>query len=166
MRRLVLSAAALLAMAGTAAPADTQEPSVSPEARLRMLFSSLGPSDEVQIVTPLHFVERAQYEGIDGSSITVRQDGAVVPLDFVDIRAVSVRSNHQWQGALWGLGTGLLVGSVTGMMVASFDCTSAQGCNTTEREGAIRWGSVFGAAGAVTGFVIGRTNVYWRPLFP
>lgn len=167
MRRLVICA--LVGFAASTSGVSTlsaQETPLPTGERLRLLFTNLEPMDEVQIVTPSHFVEHARFGGVDGASVTVLQDGATVPLELVDIRAVSLRSNHQWQGALWGLGSGVLVGSVTGMMIASFGCVTATGCNNSERQGALLWGAVLGVTGAATGFAIGRTSVYWRPLFP
>lgn len=167
MRRTALFLSfSLLALAGAPAALGAQGAPVSTEERLRLLFSQLQVTDEVQIVTPLFFVERARFESIDSGVVTVSQAGTAVPLDLVDIRAVSLRANRQWQGALWGFSAGVLIGSITGMMVGSFGCVTASGCNDTEREGAIRWGSVLGVSGGAAGFMIGRHSVYWRPVFP
>lgn len=166
MRRHLCFALALAALAGAPTWVAGQDGPSSTEERLRLLFGELSPNVEVQIVTPLFFVERASVERVDASSVQVTQGGTTVPLDLIDIRAVSVASNHQWQGALWGFGAGVLVGSITGMMVGSFDCMTASGCNESERRGAIRWGSVFGLGGAAAGFAIGRSTIYWRPVFP
>lgn len=167
MRRTALLFALLpLVVSSVPAPVFAQAAPVPTEERLRLLFSQLRVTDEVQIVTPLFFVERARFESIDAGVVNVSQGGTPVPLELVDIRAVSLRSNHQWQGAIWGFAAGVLVGSITGMMVGSFGCVTAEGCNDTEREGAIRWGSVLGVSGAAAGFMIGRHSIYWRPVFP
>ncbi len=134
--------------------------------RLQTLFATFEAGEALQIVTPRYFVEDAHFEGVDGGTVRLSQSGTEVPLELADIRAVSVRARHSLQGALWGAGAGILVGSLAGMIVGSFDCTTASSCQDAEREGALRWGSVFGIGGAVGGFVIGRYAVYWKPVFP
>jgi len=137
-----------------------------PNERLVAVLSGLSPSQEVQIVTPRYLIDDAIFVGLRPGYLDVTQDGTPVPLDLTEVRAVSVRANHALQGTLWGAAAGILIGGVTGMMVASFDCTTASSCNETEQAGAVRWATVFGVGGAVGGFVFGRYSVYWKPIFP
>jgi hypothetical protein len=51
-------------------------------------------------------------------------------------------------------------------MVGSFDCNTPLGCNDSERQGALRGAVVIGLAGAITGFLVGRADDYWKPVFP
>lgn len=148
--------------------ADAQAPGsvTAAETRLAALFSDFGPDVQIQIVTPAFFVEDASVESVGSGYVELRQGETTVPIDLMDIRAVSIRSNHQIQGAIWGGAAGVLVGGVAGMMVASFGCRTVSGCNQLERDGAIRWATVFGVGGAVGGFVIGRYSFHWQPVFP
>ena len=87
-------------------------------------------------------------------------------MNLEEIRAVSVRSAHTVQGSLWGLGSGLLVGSVGGLLVGSFGCKSPTECVDSERDGAI-WGAIIvGGLSTAAGFLLGRRDVYWKPVFP
>jgi hypothetical protein len=165
--RLGVIAAALLSSGAT--PGAAQEVPVvmvTSQERLHALFSQLSPNRHVQVVTPGLFVEDGEFLGLGTSVVELSQGGAPVSVELDEIRAVSLRSGHSIQGMLWGLGAGLLVGSVSGLMVGSFNCQTPAGCNSAEKEGAVRWGSVFGVIGGAAGFMIGRHNVYWRPVFP
>ena len=162
----VITAAFLLS--GTADMTGQEVPVVlvTSQERLHALFSELSPNRHVQVVTPGLLVEDGEVRALSTSVVELSQDGTPVSVDLDDIRAVSVRSGHSIQGMLWGLGAGLLVGSVSGLMVASFNCQTPVGCNSAEKEGAVRWGGVLGVLGGATGFMIGRHDVYWRPVFP
>lgn len=163
----VLPLLALLAIAGspgvTAQAANEGTPS---EERLRELFAQLSPRDDLQLTTPVLFIERATIESVTPRSVLVLTDGEPRTVNLEEIRAVSVRSAHTVQGSLWGLGSGLLVGSVGGLLVGSFGCKSPTECVNSERDGAI-WGAVIvGGLSTVTGFLLGRRDVYWKPVFP
>jgi hypothetical protein len=134
--------------------------------RLTALFSDLPSTQAVQIVTPRFLLENAYVEGLSQGFVELTQDGTEVSLDLTEVRTVSVRDNHWLQGALWGGSVGALVGGLAGMMVSSFNCTTAASCNDAEQAGAVRWATVFGVGGAVGGFVIGRYSFYWKPVFP
>jgi hypothetical protein len=138
----------------------------STQERLIQLFSTMKPRQPVQLVTPLYFVEDGRFESLGRSYVEVTENETTLPFDLADIRSVSVRSHHQIQGAIWGGAAGILIGGVTGMMVASFDCQTLAGCQQLEKDGAIRWATIFGAGGAIGGLVIGRFSVYWKPIFP
>lgn len=139
---------------------------LTPQERLQALFAQVSPAEHVQVVTPLIFVEDAEFVAVGRSVVELNQAGTPVSVELADIRSVSVRAGHSLQGALWGAGSGVLVGAVSGMMAASFTCVTPEACSSAEKEGALRWGTLFGVVGAATGFVIGRYNVYWKPIFP
>lgn len=167
MSRLpVLALLMALALGPSVVAAQSAGGIATTEERLTALFADFGPDRQIRIVTPVFFVEDASVEAVGSGFVELRQGQTTVPIDFADIRAVSVRSNHQIQGAIWGGAAGVLVGGVAGMMVASFGCTTVNDCNTLERDGAIRWATVFGVGGAVGGFVIGRYSLHWQPVFP
>jgi hypothetical protein len=162
---LVLSLASLLCPMDAHAQTPTGSRPSTHE-RLVALFSELSPNQAVQIVTPQYLLENAYVEGLSQGIVALRQEGTRVSLDLTEVRSVSIRDNHWLQGTLWGGSLGALVGGLAGMMVSSFDCTTATSCNDAERAGAIRWATVFGVGGAVGGFVIGRYSFYWKPVFP
>lgn len=166
MRRLVVLAFAAALLPPVSAEAQTGGAISTIDERLSVLFADFGPEIQLQIVTPVFFVEHAAVEAVGSGFVELRQGETTVPIDFADIRAVSVRSNHQIQGTIWGGAAGILLGSVAGMMVASFGCDTVNDCNALERRGAIRWATVFGVGGAVGGFVIGRHSFHWQPVFP
>lgn len=160
----------LVAVLWFAAPwkAEAQETeSTSPsEERLRELFSQLSPHDDLQLTTPVLFIERGTIESVTPRSVLVRTDGQPQAVNLEEIRAVSVRSAHSLQGSLWGLGSGLLVGSVGGLLVGSFGCVTPSECTSSERDGAI-WGAIIvGGLSTVTGYLLGRRDAYWKPVFP
>lgn len=138
----------------------------SPRERLVRLFSGLSPNDGVQIATQLFFIENGAFERVGHDSVRVTQYGTVVPVNLDEIIAVSVRSGHGLQGSLWGSGAGILIGTVVGSIVASFGCRTAEGCTSSERQGALRLGVFLGVVGASAGFVLGRRSRYWKPVFP
>jgi hypothetical protein len=162
---LTTGAAVLLAPAGSAA----QEPAIGSQEsqeRLIALFSALSPDENVRIVTPVLFIDDGMFRGLRQEVVEVSMSGETFPVNLDDIRAISLRSGHGLKGAVWGVGAGLLVGSVGGMMVGSFDCNTPLGCNDSERQGALRGAVVIGLAGAITGFLVGRSDDYWKPVFP
>jgi hypothetical protein len=173
LSKLLKRGAPLLALVGLLAAAPTAihaqdavvgEP--SPGERLVLLFSGLSPNDGVQIVTQRFFIQNGAFERVGRDSVRVTQYGAVVPVNLDDIIAVSVRSGHGLQGSLWGSGAGILIGTVVGSIVASFGCTTADVCTSSERQGALRLGAFLGVVGASAGFVFGRRSRYWKPVFP
>lgn len=147
-----------------------QDPTLAPGTRDRLttLFSDLSPEEDVQIVTPSLFIEAGAYRGMGMDLVRVGVPGGneTVPVDFRDIRSVSIRRGHEIEGALWGLGSGLLVGGVTGLLVGGYACNTPQGCSDQERSGAVRYGIVFGLAGAAAGYLFGRLDRDWVPVFP
>jgi len=138
----------------------------SSQQRLVSLFSGLSPNQDVQIVASTMFIEQGEFREVRPDVVEVSSAGETVPVDLNDIRSVSLRSGHGLKGALWGLGSGLLAGSVSGLMIASFDCRSPAGCDYQERQGAIRGGILMGVTGAITGYLLGRADAYWKPVFP
>ena len=155
--------AIVMLFAGSVAQAEAQ--SVA-DLRLTEIFSGLGADDPVRVSTPSFFVEHAFVGSLGTDYVELRQEGTTVDIGFRDIRSVSVQKSHWLQGTLWGAGAGILVGSIAGLMVASFDCTTPDGCGDAEREGMIRWGTVLGVGGALGGFLIGRRSLYWSTVFP
>jgi hypothetical protein len=149
---------------------SAQDPTLDPGTRDRLttLFSDLSPEEDVQIVTPSLFIEEGAYRGLGTDVVRVGVPGGsqTVPVDFRDIRSVSVRRGHAVKGALWGLGSGALVGGFTGFVVGGYSCNTPQGCNDLERRGAVRYGIVFGIVGAAAGYVLGRMDRDWVPVFP
>lgn len=167
--RFSLLVALAVASAASAASPDRTAAQVGEgdrEAALTDVFSDLAPGTEVRVNTPMLFIEEGSYRGLAPGVVEIEYGGRIVPVNLRDIRTLLVEDNHPVEGMLWGLGVGILAGSLTGLMVGSFGCPTPDACESTEREGAIRWGSVIGAAGAITGFVVGRHSVYWRPVFP
>ena len=159
--------AIVLLFAGAVVGAEAQSvPMSAADQRLAEIFSGLGPDDPVRVGTPSFFVEDALVGSMGADYVELRQDGTTVDIGFLDIRSVSVQKSHWLQGTLWGAGAGILVGSVAGLMIASFDCTTPDGCGDAEREGVIRWGTVLGVGGALGGFLIGRRSLYWSTVFP
>ena len=165
VRRLFLRrcALAIAAMCAASVPAAAQTAS---EARLSEIFPGIGPNAPLQVVTPSFFVENAYVEGVGDRSVALTQDGTTVDVPFSDIRGVSTRDNHWLQGTLWGAAAGALIGGVTGLMYASFTCSSQDVCEENERKGTVRGAILLGGTGAIAGFVIGRYSFYWRPVFP
>ena len=149
-------------------PLTAQAPGTAPSSpeRLRELFAQLSPRDDLQLTTPVLFIERATFESVSPRSVLVLADGQQTSVNLEEIRAVSVRSAHALQGSIWGLGAGLLVGSVGGLLVGSFGCVTQDECISGERDGAI-WGAVvLGGLSAAGGFLLGRRDTYWKPIFP
>jgi hypothetical protein len=164
---LVLTTSAAVFFAPVQAVA--QEPAIgSPQSQERLiaLFSGLSPNDNVRIVTPVLFIDDGMFRALRQEVVEVSMSGETFPVNLDDIREISVRSGHGLKGALWGLGAGILAGSVSGMMVGSFSCTTPLGCDNSEKEGALRGAVAIGLAGALTGFLVGRADDYWKPVFP
>lgn len=157
----------LCTLATLTTPAATTAQAVGgSQSRLATLFGELSPGAQLQIVTPQMMVEGVSFEGVDGNSVRVSQNGNSVPINMADIRVVSVGDNHPLQGSLWGLGGGLLVGGAFGMLVGSFTCTNINDCSTEERQGAVIGAVGLGLIGATVGFIIGRNRFSWNPIFP
>ena len=136
------------------------------EARLNQLFSQMSVDTGVRVVTPALFIDHGSFQGIGPEAVQIEYGGRVLPVELGDIRSVEVEGRHPIKGMLWGLGSGLLVGSVGGMLLGSFYCTDPFECEQDERRGAFIGGATLGAAGAIGGFVIGKYQVSWRPIFP
>ena len=102
--------------------------------------------------------------GLESAEVEGLFERAVRPIvvDLSAIRGVSVQRRHWLQGTLWGLGGGILAGSVFGMMVDSFYCTTVDGCSSSERQGAIRWGAVLGVVGGGMLLIDPETPAVWR----
>lgn len=159
------AAAALLLPSDAAAQAGEPRPQDARE-RLVTLFSGLSPQEDVQIATPSLFIEEGRARFLGPDVVEVSAEGQTVPLDLRDIRSVSVRRGHGVKGAIWGLGSGVLVGTFSGLLIAGFDCTNPVACADTEKRGAVRYGIVFGIVGAATGYLLGRMDRDWVPIFP
>ena len=138
------------------------------ERRLQELFSGMHPSQNVRLITPEILVDDAEFVSVTPVTVELRQVGTGVPItvDLSAIRGVSIQKRHWLQGTLWGLGGGVLAGSVFGLMIGSFKCRTVDGCGVAERRGARVWGATLGAVGGSIGFVLGRRDVYWHPVFP
>jgi hypothetical protein len=156
----------LLVVVATAASTGAARGQTAADARLAEIFDGIGPSAPLQVVTPSFFVEDAFVEEVGDRSVALSQNGTTVDVPYVDIRGVSTRDNHWLQGTLWGTAAGALIGGVSGLMYASFTCSTPEVCQDNERKGTIRGAILLGAAGGIGGFVIGRHSFYWRPIFP
>jgi len=166
LHRVLPLLALLVVTAPFAVAAQSAGPGSPSEQRLRELFAQFTPRDDLQLTTPVLFIERATIESVTPRSVLVLTDGEPQTVNLEEIRAVSVRSAHTVQGSLWGLGSGLLVGSVGGLLVGSFGCESPTECVDSERNGAI-WGAIIvGGLSTAAGYLLGRRDVYWKPVFP
>jgi hypothetical protein len=153
---------------GVVRPAQGQEVLRNParQARLAEVFSGLEANREVQLVTTQSFIESALLRGVDGGAVELTWKGEPLSVGLDQVRSVAVKKGHPIQGTLWGIGTGVLLGTVGGYLIVPFNCGSTEECERLGHDGAVRWGTVFGVTGAVAGFVIGRYNLTWRPIFP
>jgi hypothetical protein len=104
--------------------------------------------------------------GLGDRTVTLRNEDLSIDVPLADIRGVAVRDSHWLQGMLWGGTTGAVLGSVVGVMIGSWGCSTPVDCEDDENRGAITWGFIGGAVGGLGGFVIGRHSFYWRPVFP
>ena len=162
----------LLALLGAALldvhRADAQSVPGGDEERLRALFTEMPARETLQLITPELIVDNARFVSLEPSTVELRQLGTGVPIsiDLTAIRGVAVERRHWLQGTLWGLGGGLLAGSMFGLMIGSFECDSVEVCRSSERRGAVRWGMALGVVGGGVGFALGRRDVYWKPIFP
>ena len=136
--------------------------------RLRTLFSGLPVGENIQLVTPEIILEDARLISLEGSTVQLEQVGTGIPIvvDLTAIRGVSVQRRHWLQSTLWGTSTGLLAGSIFGLMIGSFNCTTVDRCRADERAGAVRLGTTLALVGGGIGFALGRRDVYWYPIFP
>ncbi len=164
--RVALFVAALAFAVPGALSAQTSDGAISAEDRLNLLFSGLSVGQDVQIATSRVLLEESEFRSLGEGYVEVVAQGALTTVDLNEIRSLSVKSGHALQGALWGLGSGILVGGVVGGLVSSFDCKTPSGCTSSERRGAVLWGSIMGLSGATAGFVIGKHSVNWTPIFP
>ncbi|MBT8487720.1 MAG: hypothetical protein KJO65_02720 [Gemmatimonadetes bacterium] len=166
----LMGSQALLAVAALAFAfpglASAQPGGAEREARLNQLFSQMSVDTGVRVITPQLFIDRGAFRSITPQAVRIEYGGEVLPVELGDIRSVEVEGRHPIQGMLWGLGSGLLVGSVGGMLIGSFYCTDPFDCVSDERKGAYIGGAALGAAGAIGGFVIGKYQISWRPIFP
>ncbi len=161
---VLLCVAALAGVEHAAAQTESSES----EIRLRALFAGMTVNETVYVVTPEVLVDHARFVSLESSTVELRQEGTGVPIsvDLTAIRGVAVQRTHWLQGALWGLGGGLLAGSMFGLMIGSFECDTVELCKVREREGAVRWGTALGLVGGGIGFTFGRRAVYWKSIFP
>lgn len=148
-------------------PAVAQPGNAEREARLTALFSRMPVHRSVRITSSMVYIEHGSFRGVGEENVRVEQGGEVVPVPLSDIRSVEVAEQHPIEGMLWGLGAGLLVGSVSGLLVGSFYCDDPVGsCTDEEKKGALIGGSALGIAGGIGGFIIGKHRVSWQPVFP
>lgn len=158
---------ALVAWGAAPRGAAAQPGSAEREARLTALFSNMSVDTGVRVSTSMVYIERGSFRGVGEENVRIEQGGEVVPVPLADIRSVEVEEHHPIEGMLWGLGAGLLAGSVSGLLVGSFYCDDPVGdCTEEEKRGALIGGSALGAAGGIAGFLIGKYRVSWQPVFP
>lgn len=153
----------------SAAPSQAQEAAERlrlGNERLIQIFSDLSANHPVQIVTPLVRIDAGSFERVGQDSVVVTLNGVVIPVPLDHIRTVAVQGDRRLQGTLWGLSVGAVAGGVFGLMIGAFNCTSPLGCEDSERDGALRWGTVVGVGGGGLGWVFGRRSIYWKPVFP
>jgi len=162
--RVLVVAASLCAVSPAAVTA--QPGGIEREARLTELFSDMSVDTGLRVTTPMLFIEHGAFRGVGPGAVRIEYGGEVVPVELVDIRTVEVERHHPVKGMLWGLGAGLLVGSVSGMLVGSFYCDDPVDCVSEERKGAIIGGSSLGFAGGLGGFLIGKYQISWSRIFP
>lgn len=163
LRALLAIAAITLTLPGQAV---AQPGGAEREARLNLLFSRMSVDAGVRVTTPRLYIEHGAFQSVTPQAVRIRYGGEVLPVDLGDIRSVEVEGRHPIKGMLWGLGSGLLVGSVGGMLIGSFYCTDPFDCVREERRGAYLGGAVLGVTGGIGGFLIGKYQVSWRPIFP
>lgn len=170
IRRVETGARALLAASMVcvvaARPAAAQPGGEEREARLKALFGQMSADTGVRVTTSMILIERGSFRGVGEENVHIEQGGEVVPVPLSDIRSVEVEEHHPVKGMLWGLGAGLLAGSVSGLLVGSFYCDAPRDCTDEERRGALIGGSALGVAGGIVGFLIGKHRVSWQPVFP
>ena len=164
--RAALAAAVALAVAVPAGLAGQTAAGAGSTERLTLALSAIAPDRPVRVTTATYQLEDALVGGLGDAAVTLRNDDLSVDIPFADIRAVAVRDSHWLQGMLWGGTTGAVLGSVVGVMVGSWGCSTPVGCQDDENAGAVTWGLIGGAVGGIGGFVIGRYSFYWRPVFP
>ncbi len=158
--------ALVLTLAAPARHVQAQPGGAERSARLTRLFSEMSVDTGVRVTTAMLLIDHGSFRSVEDETVRIGYEGAVVPVELRDIRTVDVETRHPVKGMLWGLGTGLLVGSVGGLLLASFSCENPLDCEEADRRGAIIGGTVLGGAGALAGFVIGRYRVSWTPVFP
>lgn len=146
--------------------AQAQPGGAEREQRLTRIFSEMSVDTGLRLTTPQLYLEEAWFQSLGPEAVRVEYGGEVVPVELGDIRSVEVAGRHPVKGMLWGLGAGVLVGSVSGMLVGSFYCTDPFECRNEEKRGAYIGGASLGAAGAIGGFLIGKYQISWRPIFP
>ena len=134
--------------------------------RLTDIFSQMSRDAGVRIMTPSLFIDHGSFRSLQPEAVTIEFGNDVIPVELADIRTVQVEQRHPVKGTLWGLGAGLLVGSMAGLLLGSFYCDDPVDCGPEERRGAVIGGTSLGLAGGITGFLIGRYQVSWKPLFP
>ena len=134
--------------------------------RLIRLFSDLSPNDPVQMVTPLVSIDRGAFERVGRDSVHVTLNGVVVPVPLSHIRTVAFQSHHGLQGSLWGVVGGAVVGSMFGLIIGSFNCTTPVECQSSDKDSTIRWGAVAGIVGGGVGWLLGHRSAYWKSVFP
>lgn len=134
--------------------------------QLTSVFSGMREDTGVRVMTPMLFIEHGAFRSLEPESVRIEYGDSVVPVDLGDIRSVQVERHHPVKGMLWGAGSGLLVGAVSGLLVGSFYCDQPVSCESEERRGAVIGGTALGVAGGVVGFLIGKYQVSWSPVFP
>lgn len=165
----VLPAVALLALlsGGLVPHAVSAQPGQDQRVdRLTAIFSDMSADTGVRVMTPMLFIEQGAFRSLEPESVRIEYGDSVVPVDLGDIRSVQVERHHPIQGMLWGLGSGLLVGGVSGLLIANFYCDQPVSCESEERRGTVIGATALGAAGGIAGFLIGKYRVSWRPVFP
>ena len=160
------NASLLLAATLLASPVAAQPVPLTERAeRLEALFSGLGPA-ELRVETSEGAIESGQLGPLRPETFVLQSVRGSTTIDYRNVAAVAQEGGHEIQGALWGAGAGALVGAFFGVMVHSYDCTSPLSCSRSENSGGVRGAIVVGAVGALVGYVFGRRQSHWHPIYP
>jgi hypothetical protein len=133
--------------------------------RLGALFSDLGPA-QLRVETAAGTIESGMLGPVRPQTFVLESARGPTTIDYRDVRTVAQEGGHEIQGALWGAGAGALAGGFFGLMVHSYDCTTPLSCNRSENSGGIRGAIVVGAVGALIGYLFGRRQSHWHPIYP
>jgi len=158
---LVASAVTVAASPAVAQPVPVAERA----ARLGALFSDLGPA-ELRVETSAGRVESGVLGPVRPEAFVLDGIDGPLTIDYRDVQAVAREGGHGIQGAIWGGAAGALAGAFFGVMIHSYDCVTPVACNASENRGGVRGAVIVGTVGAVTGYLLGRRQSHWHPIYP
>lgn len=148
-------------------PVSSAAQSVEASSRVRRALGALEDSSRVRLQTPRFVVHDGLFLGLRRDSVVVRYVGDPFTVSLDEVVGLDVWGARWRATAVQAGAVGLVAGAATGLFLAYFKCGDAVAdCDAHAGRVALRWGLVFGAAGGMTGALVGSRLRHWRTVVP